>query len=186
MKKKPVLVDLEKLRGLIAGLDLGGEKWNAYVDARWLNYIEWWDSRASNAKRKYQMLRGAVVIAGALIPALVGLRALGPDRHRWMFDVASIVASLIVAICAGLESLFSYGDIWREKRAAAELIKSEGFSFLQLAGKYETYASHKEALKKFADNIEQLIRNEIRDYVVAVAPDKSKPQGPDDSARKIS
>lgn len=28
MKNKPVLVDLEKLRALIAGLDLGDQNWN--------------------------------------------------------------------------------------------------------------------------------------------------------------
>jgi hypothetical protein len=181
MNKKPVLVDLEKLRALIAGLDLGDQKRNEYVDARWLNYIEWWDSRASDAKRKYQMLRGAVVIAGALIPALVGLRELQVlSRYGWVFAVASIVASLVVAICAGIESLFSYGDIWREKRAAAELIKSEGFSFLQLTGEYKDYGSHKLALKQFAANVEQLIRNEIKDYIVAVAP--KKPGSPQDDA----
>ncbi len=171
MNKKPVLVDLEKLRSLIAGLDLGDQKWNEYVDARWLNYIEWWDSRARNAKRKYQMLRGAVVVAGALIPALVGLRELQPlSKHGWIFAVASIAASLVVAVCAGMESLFNYGDIWREKRAAAELIKSEGFSFLQLTGEYKNCKTHKDALKRFTANVEQLIRSEIKDYIVAVAP----------------
>jgi hypothetical protein len=52
MNKKPVLVDLEKLRALIAGLDLGDQKWNEYIDARWLNYVERWDSRASFAIRQ--------------------------------------------------------------------------------------------------------------------------------------
>ncbi len=180
MKKKPVLVNLEKLRSLIAGLDLGDTRWNEYIEARWLNYVEWWDSRASNAKRKYHALRSAVVIAGALIPALVGLRELQVwSKHAWVFAVASILASLVVAICAGVESLFSFGDIWREKRAAAELIKSEGFSFLQLTGDYKNYTVHKDALKRFAANVEQLIRNEIKDYIVAVAP--KKPDHPPDN-----
>ncbi len=107
-----------------------------YIDARWLNYIEWWDSRANRAKWRYHALRTAVVIGGALIPALVGLRELKvwPDGYdySWLFAIASIVASLIVAICAGLESTFGFGDIWREKRNAAEVIKSEGFCFIQL------------------------------------------------------
>jgi hypothetical protein len=120
-------------------------------------------------------LRTAVVIGGALIPALVGLRELavwqiGGRDFRWIFAIASIAASLVVAICAGLESLFGFGDIWREKRAAAELIKSEGFSYLQLTGAYKTYDSHQTAFKAFAENVEQLIRNEIKDYIVAVGP----------------
>jgi len=171
MNKKPVLVDLEKLRALIAGLDLGDQKWNEYIEARWLNYVEWWDSRASDSKLRYQTLRGAVVISGALIPALVGLRELQVlGKYGWVFAVASIVASLVVAICAGTESLFGYGDIWREKRAAAELIKSEGFSFLQLSGNYAQYGTHHLAYPFFAKNVEDLIRNEIKDYIVAVTP----------------
>jgi len=174
MNKKPVLVDLEKLRALIAGLDLGDKKWNEYIDARWLNYVEWWDSRAAYAKRRYQTLRCAMVISGALIPALVGLRELQVlGQYGWVFAVASIVASLAVAICAGIESLFGYGDIWREKRAAAELIKSEGFSFLQLSGNYFQYGTHHDAYKFFAKNVEDLIRNEIKDYIVAVTPKTS-------------
>ena len=176
MSKKPVLVDLEKLRTLTAGLDLGDQKLNEYIDARWLKYVEWWDSRASNAKWKYQALRSAVVIAGALIPALVGLRELKVvGEYSWIFAVASIVASLVVAICAGMESLFGFGDIWREKRAAAELIKSEGFSFFQLSGEYALFKTHKEAYQSFAKNVEDLVRNEIKDYILAVSP---KPPAP--------
>lgn len=174
MPRKIVLVDLERLRVLIRGLDLGDEKFNEYIDARWLNYIEWWDSRSGDAKRKYQALRAAVVIAGALIPALVGLRELyAESRYSRVIAVASIFASLAVAICAGLENLYRYGDIWREKRAAAELIKSEGFSFLQLAGQYQSYRTHAEAYKQFAARIEQLILGEIKDYISVVATTSS-------------
>lgn len=174
MATKPELVDLKKLRELIAGLDLGDKKWNEYIEARWLNYVEWWDSRARRARRRYYSLRSAVVIAGALIPALVGLRELKMwEQYSWVFAVASIVASLVVAICAGIESLFNFGDIWREKRNAAELIKSEGFSFFELTGAYEKYPSHKAAYKDFSANVEALIRSEIKEYVTAVAANKT-------------
>ena len=172
MKTDPILVDLQKLREIVAGLDLGQDKrWNEYIEARWLNYIEWWDSRANKAKRNYHALRMAVVIGGALIPALVGLRELDVwGGHSWIFAVGSIVASLVVAICAGLESLFGFGDIWREKRNAAEIIKSEGFCFIQLCGAYGSCKSHQDALKLFAENVEQLIRGEIKEYILAVGP----------------
>jgi len=76
---------------------------NEYLDARWVKYIEWWDWRSNDAKRKYRALRIAVIAAGALIPALVGLRELNVwGKYAWVFAVTSILASLIVAICAGL------------------------------------------------------------------------------------
>jgi hypothetical protein len=112
-----------------------------------------------------------VIVGSALIPALVGLRELEQFRDAsWMFSVASVLVSLLIAMCAGLESLFGWGDIWREKRMAAELIKSEGFSFLQLAGGYARFETHQEAYKTFAQSVEDLIRHEIKDYIVAVTP----------------
>ena len=76
----------------------------------------------------------------------------------------------MIAICAGLESLFGFGDIWREKRNAAEVVKSEGFSFLELVGDYAQFKTHEEAYKLFGQKVEDLIRHEIKDYVVAVNP----------------
>lgn len=76
MKAAAKLVDLQELRALIAALELGDPKRNEYITARWLKYVEWWDSRARGAKWKYFSLRGAVVIASALVPAFIGLREL--------------------------------------------------------------------------------------------------------------
>jgi hypothetical protein len=182
VKSLPQLVDLEELKALMTGVELNDVKLNAYINARWLRYVEWWDARSRSAKTKYQWMRGAVVIAGALIPAFVGLRELIEPAHAWLFAVASIVASLVVAICAGLESLFGFGDIWREKRMAAELIKSEGFSFLQLAGGYAQFESHQQAYKLFAQNVEDLIRHEIKDYILAVGPKQGPASGPGKSS----
>src|SRR5262245_52178213 len=171
MKTSPKLVDLEELKKLMEGVKLADPKVNEYINARWLKYVEWWDSRAAKAKWKYFALRSAVVIGGALVPALVGLRELRQfENAAWTFSVASIVVSLVVAICAGLESLFGWGDIWREKRMAAELIKSEGFSFLQLTGGYAQFKTHQDAYELFARSVEDLIRHEIKDYIVAVTP----------------
>ena len=171
MTKKPVLVDLAELRKLTTGLELGDAKRNEYINARWLKYVEWWDFRASSARWKYFWLRSAVVIGCALIPALVGLRELQVlSKYGWVFAVLSIVASLVVAVCAGVESMFGFGDIWREKRAAAELMKSEGFSFLQLTGDYQEFTSHTDAFRRFTTKVEELIRSEIKEYIVTVSP----------------
>jgi len=100
-----------------------------------------------------------------------------PDGYdySWLFAIASIAASLIVCICAGLESTFGFGDIWREKRNAAEIIKSEGFCFIQLCGPYREFKSHQDAFALFSENVEQLIRSEMKDYVLAVSPQPTSP-----------
>lgn len=109
MKHDPQLVDLEQLKTLMTGVELSDQRLNEYINVRWLKYVEWWDSRAAGAKWKYLALRSAVVIGSALIPALVGLRELRQfENAAWTFSVASILVSLVVAICAGLESLFGW------------------------------------------------------------------------------
>jgi hypothetical protein len=170
MPTKLLLVDPEELQHLIAKLSLDDAQKDD-IKGRWLKYVIWWDSRANHAKTNYRFMRCAIIIAGALIPAFVSIRELEVwKQYGWIFAVLSIIASLIVAICAGLDSFFNYGSIWREKRAAAELLKSEGHSFFQLAGQYKKTRSHKEALPDFAENVESIIRQEIRDYIVAVRP----------------
>jgi hypothetical protein len=65
VNKGPELVDLEKLRKLMQGVQLDDAKLNEYINARWLK----WDSRAAKAKWKYLTLRSVVVVGSALIPA---------------------------------------------------------------------------------------------------------------------
>jgi hypothetical protein len=51
-EKDPKLVDLEELRKLMKGAQLDDPKLKEYINARWLKYVEWWDSRAAKAKWK--------------------------------------------------------------------------------------------------------------------------------------
>lgn len=178
MSARAPLVDIAKLRTLLEGLHLGdNNQRNVQLEARWLNYVEWWDGRAAEAKWKYLGLRSTVIIGSALIPALVAMRELATAPMTATVAVASIVVSFLVAVAAGLESLFGYGEIWREKRTAAEVIKSEGFSFMQLVGKYADFKTHADAYPAFAANVEDLILKEIKDYIVAVGPKPSDGKG---------
>jgi len=178
MKNDPQRFSIEELQKLIDGVDLGDAKMNEYVNARWLRYVQWWNTRARQSKACYDWLRVLTVVGGAMIPALVGLRELQLLRGaEGLFAVAAIIVSLVVAICTGLEGVFRCGEIWREKRMATELLVSEGFSFLQLTGPY-AQLTHQSGFKLFAQNVEELIRHEIKDYVVATTPQQPLQQEP--------
>lgn len=165
-RRKIRLVDPVKLCEIIESLKLTPMQEKSMKD-RWLRYVLWWDSRASRAKWKYHLLRGAVVIGSLAVPVLLALSQMKQlANYTWPLTVASISASFIVAVCAGLESLFGFGDIWREKRDACELIKSEGYSFFQQSGSYEDQGYQK-VYPQFASNVEKLIRSEIKEYLNA-------------------
>jgi Protein of unknown function (DUF4231) len=119
----------------------------------------------------YFAYRTIVLIGGVLIPALVSLQTsnLVADNYKGLIQFAAIVTGLLIAIAAGVEEIFHYGEIWREKRKAAELLKIEGWRYFQLAGPYRK-ATHKVAYPDFAANVEVMIEREIKDYMVVTQP----------------
>jgi uncharacterized protein DUF4231 len=98
--------------------------------------VRYWDQRSRKSRRKYFAYRTIVLIGGVLIPALVSLQTsnLVADNYKGLIQFAAIVTGLLIAIAAGVEEIFHYGEIWREKRKAAELLKIEGWRYFQLAG----------------------------------------------------
>ena len=161
------LVNEDALRVVIDHLDLPDSQ-KQHIKDRWLNYVLWWDGRASENKRKHFWLRTIVVIGGVLIPALIataatpnlsGLRTEQISFLQW----TAFVISLLVGIAAALEELYRYGEIWREKRAAAEVLKCEGWRYFQLVGKYKA-KDHNITYQEFASAVEDMIEREIKDY----------------------
>ena len=76
---------------------------------------------------------------------------------------------MLVAVSAALESLFRWGDVWRDKRGAAELLKIEGWRFFELTGSYRG-RTHRDAFPDFADAVVRLVEHEIGDYLAAAVP----------------
>lgn len=172
------LVDKKELSDLIGKLDALDEQHKEFLRNRWLHYLLWWDERSSGSKWKYYTLRSIIIIGGSVIPLFVGLHVGG--RSSAYVQWVTVVLSLMIAVSAGLEEIFRFGEIWREKRAAAEHLKIEGWQFFQLIGSYGG-KTHDEAYSGFALAVERLIEREIGDYLSAVQP-KAK----EDSKRESS
>ena len=102
------LVDRQVLENLIERLHLDEDQ-KTFLKARWLHYVVWWDNRANESKWKYLTLRSSVMIGGALIPALVSIHV--PDLYTTYVRVASIGVGLLIAVSAGLEEIFRFGEI---------------------------------------------------------------------------
>ena len=160
-----MLLDLEKQRQLITRLDLDfGAQW--FLENVWLTYLDWWDDRAHRARRWYRFWRAIVLVGGAATPSLIGFSiGGGSEAVEW----AAWGTGLAVAVAAALESLYRWGDIWREKRAAGELLKAEGQRFLHLIGRYRG-RTHAQAFPEFAETVERFIEQEIGDYLAAAIP----------------
>src|SRR5262245_23451719 len=162
--RKEPLVTRDMLEKVVDGIeDL--EPYSEYLKRRWVGMVMWWHNASLDARWKYFLLRGIVVAGGVLIPVLAALNM----HPGWKLEssVATAVVGAIVAGCAAWEGVANYGEIWREKRRAAELLKVEGWQFLQLCGKYQEAGDYQKAYPHFAAEVECMIAKEVGEYLGA-------------------
>ena len=86
-------------------------------------------------------------------------------------------------------SVRGFGDRWYSDRKAVELMKSQGWQFLELSGAYREYEDRSEVFPVFADQIESIIQRDVELYVTEGIRQKEQ-QKPDqvqasDSASKV-
>jgi hypothetical protein len=178
-RKVDPLVDRDMLEGVIAAvkadparhLDASQE---LYLKTRWAGMVMWWHSRSVSARRKYMLLRFVVVVGGVLIPVLATFAML-PDWHA-VATILTAVVGAVVAAAAAWEGVTNHGEVWREKRRAAELLKVEGWQFLQLSGKYQADGDLKIAFPRFVNEVETMIANEVGEYLKRFDPSVAKAQ----------
>lgn len=166
-QREEQLVTRKDLEELIDGIkEL--EPYREFMKKRWIGMVMWWHTRSVEARWKYFLLRAIIVVGGVLIPVLTTVSM----RSGWQgfAPVAIAVLGAIVAGCAAWEGVANYGEIWREKRRAAELLKVEGWQFLQLCGKYQPEKEYKVAFPRFAAEIESMIAREVGEYLAAFDP----------------
>src|SRR5207244_4307480 len=116
--RKEPLVNRDELENVIDSIkDL--EPYREFLKTRWVGMVMWWHGRSVNARRQYFFLRAIVVAGGVLIPVLSVFSMQGGWGGFFLLAISCVGA--IVAGCAAWEGVANYGEIWREKRRAAEL-----------------------------------------------------------------
>lgn len=154
------------LSELIEDLDDLTDLQKHFLRLRWLEQVLWIEGRANSTKAWYLVLRLTTIVGSALIPALVQLSS--------STEMVTVGVSLLVAISAAVEGFLRFGEQWRHYRLRVELLKNEGWQFLQLSGHYERYASHAKAYKFFASRVEELSHLEVEEYINEVVRDRKK------------
>jgi hypothetical protein len=146
-----------------------------FLRRRWLDQVDWNDARSVTLQRWYRVLRLVTIVGGVVIPALVGLNVSGELSVRIRWTV--FVIGLVVAVAAAVEGFYHLGDRWTHHRTATELLKSEGWQFFQLVGRYTDFTSHSDAFVRFASQVEALIQQDVDAYFTTVVAEQPKGQG---------
>jgi hypothetical protein len=160
----------QDLGSLIDALDLS-DLHKHFLRSRWLDALLWTDGRAKLAQIWYYVLRLTAIIGGVIVPALVSVKmnnATAPELIEWL----TFVLSLLVALSVAVDGFFQFGERWRHYRRVSELIKIEGWQFLQLSGPYSKSATHTAAYSLFAERIEGNIQSEVDEYITKVVQEK--------------
>lgn len=146
-----------------------------FLKLRWLEQLSWMERKAGRAQRFYYRLRLITIIGAVVVPALVALNSL----DGWPGNAAQIgtwIVSLVVAVSAAVEGFFQFGQRWRNFRATAERLKTEGWLYLQSAGPYAA-GSRDDAFPRFASRVEELIQKDVTVYITEVTAEKQRPAG---------
>lgn len=152
-----------------------------YLRSRWLEQVLRMEQEVARATNRYHALRLITVVGCLFILVLVSIKI---DDAKWATSIhySTIALSLLVSISVAVEQVFQYGKRWWQAERIAERLKTEGWRFLQLSGRYRHYASHTEAFPIFANQIEDLSQREVEAYVVEIVREKEK----EVSTREIS
>jgi Protein of unknown function (DUF4231) len=173
-RQQPKLVTPQALRSVIESVkEL--EPYSDFMEKRWIGMVMWWDDRSRRARLKYFRLRAVVIAGGVSIPVMTTLSLL--DGWHTPMAITIAIVGAIIAGCAAWEGIANYGETWREKRRAAELLKVEGWQFIQLCGKYEpadktavAKDAYALAYPRFAAEVEAMIAREVGEYLAVFDP----------------
>lgn len=176
-KRLPYMPGLrQELADIIQQLDLTPLQQQC-LRARWVDTVLWMETRATSARNRYYWLRLMIIGGGVLIPALISLDLSDPLASN-VLKWATFVLSLVVAISAAVEGFFRYGERWRHYRRTVELLKAEGWRFLQRGGAYADVASHAEAFPIFTGRVEDIIGSDVETFVTELARERKETEAP--------
>jgi hypothetical protein len=143
-----------------------------YLRSRWLDQVLWMEAKAGQTQLRYTALRLVAIIGGVIVPVLVGLNLTA--RMNEIVRGVTVFLSLAVAISVAVEEFFHYGERWRHYRATVELLKREGWQLFQLSGRYAQHASHADAYRQFAEQVEQIIQGNVSKFITEVVSERKQ------------
>ncbi len=142
-----------------------------FIKKRWLHQVVYWDQRSKASRFKYFRLRAVTIGSSVAIPVFTSLAIIYSTQK--VFSIIATILAAVVASAAAWEGIANYGQIWIEKRRAAELLKVEGWLFFELADRYSK-GSYADNFPSFASSVENLIAKEIGEYVAVFDTSKAR------------
>ena len=154
-----------QVNNIINTLELDSETDRGILKSRFLSEVLEYEKRKLKTKKFYDIFRFIVTTGSILLPAILSLGQMDPTKLPKNFDQitywSSWTISLMVTASNGFLQLFSLDKNYFEYALTTEQLKTEGWQFFQLSGKYEDDETHQEAYKDFSKSIENIKRKQV-------------------------
>ena len=150
---------------IINTLELDSETDRSILKSRFLSEVIKYEDRKLHTKKYYDRFRFIVTVGSIILPAILSLGQMDPTKLPPNFDQivywSSWTISLMVTASNGFLQLFSLDKNYFEYALTTEQLKTEGWQYFQLSGKYEDDESHQAAYKDFSKSIENIKRKQV-------------------------
>ena len=125
---------------IINTLELDSETDRSILKSRFLSEVINYEKRKLKTKKYYDIFRFIVTTGSILLPAILSLGQMDPAKLPAHFDQitywTSWTISLMVTASNGFLQLFSLDKNYFEYALTTEQLKTEGWQFFQLSGKF--------------------------------------------------
>jgi len=128
--------------------------WNEgdYLKSRLAEQIQWYDDKSGWNKWWFFRLRCIEIISAAIIPLLSGF----VSSARPCVPIAIGILGVVIAVCAGIGSVYQLQERWTEYRTTAESLKKEQVLFLTKVDPYD----NERAFPLLVQRVEALVSKE--------------------------
>jgi hypothetical protein len=169
----------ENVSGIIDDIELQRTYDKAILKHRFLEEITYYEKKRDDTKKYYNVFRFIVTTGSILLPAILSMGQMDPAKLPKHFDMitywCSWTISLMVTGSNGFLQLFSLDKNYFSYSMVVEQLKTEGWQFFGLSGKYEDYPDHQSAYKTFSKSIESIKRKQIdQEFSSGKGNDKKK------------
>jgi len=149
---------------------------NDIIKNRFLYEVIQYENKRDNTRKYYNGLRFVMTIGSILLPAILSIGQMDPAKLPRNFDSitywASWSLSLTITACNGFLQLFSLDKNFIAFSLVTEQLKTEGWQYFQLSGKYTNAENHEQAFKQFCKSIEGIKRKQVEQEYNGKGEDK--------------
>ena len=149
---------------------------NEIIKNRFLYEVMHYEYKRDSINKYYNGLRFVMTIGSILLPAILSIGQMDPTKLPRNFDTitywTSWSLSLTITACNGFLQLFSLDKNYIAYSLVVEQLKTEGWQYFQLSGKYENAQSHGQAFKQFCKSVEGVKRKQIEQEYNGKGEDK--------------